>query len=379
MNLGVSDKRLAPSGVLFAAAFFLAACASQKKPAEPQPIPVTIAAVQRFNGTDAVNYSASIIPYEQVPVSFKSAGYVTRISQRKGVDGRARNLQPGDWVKKNEVLATVRQTDYQHALEQYRGQLTQAQAGAEKSKQDFSRARALYDANALTQSDYDAAKAQIDSSQGLLTTATAAVAQAQQSLSDCELRAPSDGQILSRNIELGALVGTGTTGFTMGDTQRVKAVFGIPDTVLSQLRLGNKQEIQTETYPQPFIGQITAIAPQADQKSRTFQAEVTIPNPKGLLKSGMVATLSLGQARLTSPVLVVPLSAVVSPGDGSKSFSVFVVAREGSKDVARRRTVELGPAFGNTVSIVRGVAFGERVLLNGATLVTDGQAIHVIP
>ena len=182
------------------------------------------------------------------------------------------------------------ESDYQHAVEQYKGQLEQAQAGAEKSKQDFGRAQALWPANAMTQSDYDAAPAQNDSSQGSVVTAQAAVAQAQQSLSDCQLRAPTDGQILSRNIELGALVGTGTTGFTMGDTKRVKAVFGVWRTrCLLRCCWKQKQGIQTETYPQEFYGQVTAIAPQADQKSRTFQVEVTVPNSNNLLKSGMVA------------------------------------------------------------------------------------------
>jgi RND family efflux transporter MFP subunit len=375
-----SYRRGLPSVCCLLIACILGGCESAHKAPEKPPTPVTVTEVEEYSGPEGVTYSASIVPYDQVNVAFKSGGYVTTILQRKGVDGRERNLQQGDWVKKGEVMARVRESDYQHAVEQYQGQLEQAQAGAEKSKQDFGRAQALYSANAMTQSDYDAAKAQNDSSQASVTTAQAVVAQAQQSLSDCELRAPTDGQILSRNIELGALVGTGTTGFTMGDTKRVKAVFGIPDTVLASVTLGKRQGIQTETYSQEFYGQVTAIAPQADQKSRTFQVEVTIPNSNDLLKSGMVATLDLGQPKLTSPVPVVPLGAIVSAPDGaSKLFSVFVVVRDGEKDVARRRTVQPGMTYGNTVSITKGLSPGERVISNGATLVNDGQVVRVIP
>jgi RND family efflux transporter MFP subunit len=375
-------RGLALHGLVFGlmVACVLSGCESSHKAPEKPLVPVTVTEVQEYSGPEGVTYSASITPYDQVNVAFKSAGYVTSILQRKGVDGRERNLQQGDWVKKGEVLARVRESDYQHAVEQYKGQLEQAQAAAEKSKQDFARAQALYNANAMTQSDYDAAKAQNDSSIGSVVTAQAAVAQAQQSLSDCELRAPTDGQILSRNIELGALVGTGTTGFTMGDTKRVKAVFGIPDTVLASVRLGNRQGIQTETYPQEFYGQVTAIAPQADQKSRTFEVEVTVPNSNQLLKAGMVATLDLGQPKLTSPVPVVPLGAIVSGPDGaSKAFSVFVVVRDGDKDVARRRIVQPGMAYGDMVSVTKGLSSGDRVISNGATLVNDGQVVRVIP
>ena len=73
---------------------------------------MTVAEVQEYSGAEGVNYSASVVPYTQLSVTFKSAGYVTSILQRKGVDGRVRNLQQGDWVKKDTVLATVRQSDY---------------------------------------------------------------------------------------------------------------------------------------------------------------------------------------------------------------------------------------------------------------------------
>jgi RND family efflux transporter MFP subunit len=345
----------------------------------PRATPVTIAEVQEYSGGEGVNYSAGIVPYTQLPLSFKSGGYVTNILQRPGPDGKPRNLQQGDYIKKDTVVATVRQADYQHSVEQYKGQLEQAQAGQLKSQQDFARADALYKANALTQTDYDAAKAQSDSTQGAVATAQAAVAQAQQALADCELRAPMDGQILARNVEVGMLVGAGTQAFTMGDMELVKAVFGIPDTLLSSVQLKQRQGIRTETYAQEFFGQVSAISPQADQKSRTFQVEVTVPNQKGLLKSGMVATLDIGGAKLRSPALVVPIEAVVSPADGSKSFSVFVVTHQADKDTVHRRTVQPGPAFGNMVSIVEGVSRGEKIVINGATLVNDGQLVHVIP
>jgi RND family efflux transporter MFP subunit len=358
----------------------MAGCGAEpRQPEAARPTPVSVADVQEYSGGEGVNYSASIVPYTQLPLSFKSGGYITNILQRPGPDGKPRNLQQGDYVKNDDVVATVRQSDYQRSVDQYKGQLEQAQAGQLKSQQDFTRAEALYKANALTQSDYDAAKAQLDSANGTIATAQATVAQAQQALADCELRAPMDGQILARNVELGMLVGAGTQAFTMGDMELVKAVFGVPDTLLSSVQLKQRQGIHTETYAQEFFGQVSAVSPQADQKSRTFQVEVTIPNPKGLLKSGMVATLDIGSAKLRSPALVVPIESVVSPSDGTKSFSVFVVTHQADKYTVHRRTVQPGPAFGNTVSIVTGLSRGEKIVTNGATLMNDGQIVRVIP
>ena len=356
-----------------------AGCQSQTKPAASPPTPVTVAAVEQYLGSEGVNYSASLVPYTQVSLAFKSGGYVTSILQRTGADGRMRDLQQGDTVKKGTVLATVRQEDYRHSVAQATGQVEQAKAAAAKAREDFARASALYAANALTQPDFDAAKAQNDSARGTLMTARATLSEAQQALTDCELRAPIDSTVLARNVEIGTLASAGTPGFTLGDMHLVKAVFGVPDTILDKIKLGRKQGVLTETYSQEFVGQITAISPQADPKSRTFQVEVTLPNPRDLLKAGMVATLNLGQERLQRAVLVVPLSAIVSVNDGSRKFSVFVVSQENGKDVARRRDVQPGGNYGNNVAITSGVALGDRVISNGAALVVDGQAVHVIP
>jgi|SRR5215471_14608770 len=360
-------------------ALLVAGCRSDQKRAESPVLPVKIAVVEQFSGNQGVVYSANIVPYAQVPLLFKSSGFVTNILQRKGADGRLRNAQQGDYVKKDTVMATVRQQDYQNVVEQAKGQLAQAQAAQVKAAEDMKRATALLAANAMTQATFDATQQQLDTANGAVVTAQGALNQAQQSLSDCELRSPMDGLVLSRNIEIGMLVGTGTQGFTVADIRLVKAVFGIPDTLLDTVHLGASQTVTSAPFPQGFPGKITAITPQADQKSRTFEVEVTIPNPKGELISGMVAAVTLGRGKLSLPVLVVPLDAIISTGESAKSFSVFVVAHEGDKDVARRKTIQPGNAYGDRVAILSGVGLGDRVLTQGATLVNEGQAVRVIP
>ena len=365
-------------GWLTATAALLAGCENSKPPQAPL-MPVQVTRVETYSGDQGVRYSASIVPYAQVSLAFKSAGYIVGILQRPNVGGGTRNVQLGDYVRAGTVLATVRQDDYTHAVQQYRGQLEQANAALVKAKSDFARAQALMNVQAITQPDYDAAKAQYDSAQGSVATAQAGVSQAQQALDDCELRAPISSWVLARNVDVGDFVGTGSVGFSLGDTKQVKAVFGVPDTLLSSVRLGKTQEVFTESLPDEYPGRITAISPSADQKSRTFQVEVTIPNPKDQLKAGMVATLDMGGARPAEGVNGIPLSAVVSGGPASKDFAVFVVTSESGQDVAHRRAIQLGPVYGNQVAVSQGLSLGDRVISNGATIVTDGQLVRVIP
>jgi RND family efflux transporter MFP subunit len=355
-----------------------AGCA-EKKPQEAAPVPVTVSAAEQYTGGTSSPYSASITANVQVELAFKSAGYVTEVLQVKSPAGGMRYVDQGDWVKKGTVMATVREADYQNALAQAEGQLSQAQAASLNAQQNFARAQALLAANAMTQVDYDSAKAQLDSTAGTVTTAEGAVQNAKQALSDCRLTAPMDAWVANRNISVGDIAATGTVGFTLVDTRQVKAVFGIPDTLLASVQLGQRQRVTTESVAEAFDGRVTAISPAADPKSRSFQVEVTIPNGRNQLKSGMIATLDLGQGKLLKAVTVVPLSAIVSPSDGMKTFAVFVVARDGQHEVARRHNVELGDTYGNRVVITQGVSAGERVISNGANFVRDGQAIQVLP
>ena len=93
----------------------------QAEKAEPPPTPVGVRPAEAYQGNGEVRYSANIQPYAHVELAFKSGGYLTNILQVKGVDGRMRNVQEGDYVKRGAVLAQVRQSDYEAKLAQAGG------------------------------------------------------------------------------------------------------------------------------------------------------------------------------------------------------------------------------------------------------------------
>lgn len=83
--------------------------------------------------------------------------------------------------------------------------------------------------------------------------------------------------------------------------------------------------------------------------------------------------------RAAGPVFVVPLAAIVRSQDDPTGYTVFVVQEQRGKQVARRRQVKLGNAFGNMVAVLEGVQGGERVITTGTTLVMDGALVQIIP
>jgi len=367
--------------IALALSALVAGCArthADKAPARP----VRVENVRREAAAAGLRYSASIQPREQVALAFKVGGYVREMRQVQGVDGAWRNLQQGDAVTRGMVLARLHSADYQERVNQARASLAEAEASLIKARSDSARAEALYAAKALTRPEYDSATASLAAATARVEGGRAALESAQISLRDASLVSPSDGVVLSRGVEVGTLAGVGTTAFTIADLTSVKAVFGVPDLVIPRARLGTAIKVTSEAFgSEEFPGQVTAVSPAADAQSRVFNVEVTIPNPKGQLKAGMIATVEVAPASLPdiapgSPTVAV--SAVVKsthPG----AFAVFVAEGKDETAVARVRDVRLGRVSGNRVAIDSGLEVGDRVVVSGASLLTDGDPVRVIP
>jgi multidrug efflux system membrane fusion protein len=325
-----------------------------------------------------IRYSANIVANSQVNLAFKSGGYVESIGQRKGADGRVRPLEAGDAVTKGEALATVRQSEYADKVAQAEAQVAQAKAAFEKSRLDFQRASNLFSSDSLTKSQYDSAKAANDANAGALESAKAALAQARTALNDCTLRSPLNGWVLERDVEIGSLASAGSLGFVVADTHVVKALFGVPDTIISRVHLGDRQTMTTISVPGEIRGRVTSISPSADPKSRVFTVEVSIPNPDNRLKSGMIATLAFGSGKILQSPLIVPLSAVVRSSKTRDAFAVFVVEGSGENTVAHERDVKVGNTIGNNIAVLQGLQAGEHVVSVGATEIKDGDQVRVL-
>ncbi|MCM3902344.1 MAG: efflux RND transporter periplasmic adaptor subunit [Pyrinomonadaceae bacterium] len=412
----------------------LGACKSKQtqKPA----VPVKVAAVELNTASSEARYSATIIPRTQVDLAFKVGGYVDALRKVRGVDGKLRDIQEGDRISMGTVLARVRQSDYQVKFKEAKSQASEARSGIDvskaqyeeavsgiassksqlieaeaayvKAKLDFDRAENLFASKSMTKSDYDSARAQydmtsakvaaarsqvqvieakadsakanIDMVQAKSQSAQAVVQETQIPLHDTELKSPLNGVVLEKSIEKGTLVSSGHKAFVVADTSSVKAVFGVADIAVAEMKLGSKLSVESESMPgKEFQGQITSVFPAADSKSRTFNVEVTVANPEYLLRPNMIVSLHVGGKQATTAQLVVPLNAVMKAKSNPGGYSVFVVTDEGGRQVARLRDVKLGEAYGNTVAVTDGVKLGERVITTGNTMVLDDDQVKVIP
>jgi RND family efflux transporter MFP subunit len=355
----------------------LSGCSHESKMPSQPPRAVRLATVAApQTSAETLRYSASILPYAQVDLMFRSSGYVTNVSQVRGADGRTRDIGTGDYAEQGLTLAHIRREDLQNQVAQAQAQLDQATAQHTKADQDFQRAKALYSTQSLTKPDFDQFQAAFNATQAAMDNAKAASRQAELLLGDADLKAPFSGYILSRNIDLGTLVSPSTNAFTIADIGRVKVTFGAPDYVLSQVRLGQELMIQTENDAAPVKGWVTSISPAADARNRIFAIEVTVNNRDRHLKPGMIASIGLGEAPHSS--ISIPLSAIVPFPSEVDHFAVMVAQDRAGKLVANLRKVQLGTTHDNSVA-VEGVQPGERVVSVGGQLLKDGDPIQVIP
>ena len=326
-------------------------------------------------------YSGTALAQTQVDLSFKVGGYVQSIATVKDLQGRTRSLQAGDRVEKGMVLATVRESDYRAKLAELSGMRSDTSSAYARAKADYERAQTLVAQGSISQAEFDGVKARYGSAAGAAAAANARVSEASIALADARPKAPFDGIVLARGIEVGALVGPGTLAFTIADTTTMRVVFGVPDSVQRALAIDQTVTITTDALPgRTFGGTLSKIAAQADPKTRVFDVEATLDNADKALKVGMVMQVQIDLRNASAPpAALIPLSAVVRPPKAPTGFAAFVVTSEGGGDTAHLRTVALGDLVTNRVAVTTGLSVGDQVIVQGATLVTDGQRVMVVP
>jgi len=354
------------SPLVLVLAMFFVAC-TQNPNHEVTPTAVEVAQVREVSGgAGGTRYSATVEPDAQVAVSFRVSGYVESV-----------NVEEGDRVKKGTVLATIRRSDYAEKLGQASASQAEAQAALSNAQNDLDRAQKLFAENALTKTELDAAVANVEVNRARVNRGRAAAGEAGLALGDTTLVAPIDGVILRRNIERGDLGSPGSPAFILAVTSTVKVVFGAPDTMIGVLKTGQTIDVTTESMPdRTFTATVARIAPAADAKTRVFDVELHIDNPKDELKPGMIASLEITKG--SAPLLAIPLDAVIRPPQATEGYAVFVVDNGAKYDKATARTVDLGEPMGNLVAVRGGLQKNERVIVSGPALLVDGQPVRVV-
>lgn len=345
---------------------------------ESRSTPVRMLRVEPVVQAGANRYSAVINAISQVDLVFKGGGFVEEIIQKTDSSGVSRLIGPGDKILAGEVLATVRQKDYADVIIQAEGQAAQAEAYATRAKSDFERASKLLASSSITLSTWDGARAAKDSAVAALESARGKLSEAKTAQYDSSLRAPFDGVVIRRNIELGALVGPSSPAMVVANISETKAVFGVPDSIVGKFKIGQVVEVRIESVNATIQAKITSISPSADISSRLFPIEITLPNPGMTIKPGFIVSIRVNGDPIQAGV-VIPLMSIVQTNGSSQSFSVFKAKSSGKKLIAIRSEVVLGEIIGNNINIIKGLEVGDTVVTFGASELKEGDLLVLVP
>lgn len=254
----------------------------------------------------------------------------------------------GDPVRRGQTLVELDAAN----IDQLKIQLDQIE-------RDYNRAAELLRIGSGTQMAVEQAKAQLD----------AARTQYQNARENTILTSPVSGVVTARNYDPGDMSGNLPILSVGQISPAVKAMIYVTENDLTLVRRGMEAMVKFDAFPdEAFHGTVTRISPAIDPATRTFATEVTISNPKGEIKPGLFAYVTLDFGSRSN--VVVPDRAVVKQtGSGNK----FVYVYKGGK--VSFNLVELGRRLDNGYEIISGVADGDSVVITGQTRLADGVSV----
>lgn len=349
---------------IFSLSILLVSCSpGTKSETKIDPVPVAVGTVRHSECNQTIFLSGSIVsPDAPSTLTFLVSGKVLSVGPREG-----------DYVKKGQRMAEVDPLDYRLKVAAAAATLEQAKVGLRRAEEEYGRMKFLYDSKSLAPNDYEKFKATLDGAGEQVRQATANLGLARKQLSDATLVAPIDGYIDMRGIEPGETASPGKPVFRIVRLNPVEVNVGVPETEVHRVRVGQKVLVTLPALPgQSFEGAIRIINVSADQGTRTYMARITVPNPKHVLKIGMVA-----EARIESDqkmrVMCVPGEAIVRDAQGATM--VFVYYPQEQRAYSKR--VKAGALCGADVEIREGLTGNESIVIAGQDRLRDGIPVTV--
>lgn len=323
-------------------------------------VTVEAAAVGRRDLAPVFTFSANLEAVWSTEVSTKADGRIDKLF-----------VEEGDRVTAGMVLARLDMNELAAQVMQAEGQVLQAQATLEQNELNFQRMDALYRQNAVSAHTLDSARTQRDLALGGVRAAQGNLILLKTRLDNANILSPLNGVVIRRHVQAGAFSKAGAAIFTVADVSTLLAKAVVGEAQIAELTLGKSVNVKVDALKgQEFKGRVTRLSPAASVPTRTFTAEVSIPNPGEQIKVGMFANADIvGQERKN--VLAVPESALVMREDQK---TVFVVAEENR---VVQKVLKLGDAAGGYVEVLSGVKEGERIIVAGQHKLKDGASIRL--
>ncbi len=293
---------------------------------------------------DGINISGSLIPNEEVSLSFETSGKITEICFTEGTE-----------VRKGTILARINDAPLQAQLKKQEAQL--------KLNEDrLYRQQTLLEKEAVSQETYQQAEAS-------LSALKADIEEIHARLAQTELRAPFDGIIGLREVSVGAYASPSTTVATLTNTSKLKIEFSVPERYAGVLKPGAPLTFQVEGESKVYEAKVYATNSIVDQNTRTFSVRAIYDNARRELVPGRYVSVSL-ITRTFDNAISVPSEAIISEMGIDKVF----VYKSGK---AQPVEITKGLRTDAEVQILSGLQIGDTVITSGTMQLRTGMAVDL--
>jgi len=280
----------------------------------------------------------------------------------------------GSTVNKGDLLAEITAPEIDQEFAQAVSARDQAAAGASLAKSTADRWQALRQRDAVTQQDLDERLSQYNQAAANLAAAEANVGRLRKLQGFNQVVAPFDGVVTRRNVDVGDLVNAGNGGsgqalFAVAQVDPLRLYVYVPQAYAQQIKIGDAVTVTlAERAGGQFRGTVARTARAIDTATRTMQVEIRVPNPSSALITGSYVQVTL-PINADAQSLVVPTNVLLFRPDGTR---VALVDGGGKVHLT---TVKLGTDFGTSVEVLSGLNAGDRIILNPADSLADGDVV----
>ena len=324
----------------------------------PQPMPVatvTSAVVKEEDWAPILSAVGSISAVQGAVVSAELGGVVSQVA-----------FENGSTAKKGDLLVQLDASAEE-------AQLHSAEADLELARADLERSRGLAARKVISKAEIDAAESKFQQKQGT-------VDQMHSMITKKTVRAPFDGELGIRQVNLGQMINAGQQVVPLTSLDPVFADFALPQQNLGELSQGLEVRVTTDAVPgRVFTGKLTAMNSMVDVATRNVTLQATLENPDHALRPGMFAKVEVVLPE-KHKTLVIPGSAVSYAPFGD---SVFVIEKKKDpktgkeSQTIRQQFVRVREARGDFVSITTGLKAGETVVGTGVFKLRNGMAVTI--
>ncbi|MDP3213305.1 MAG: efflux RND transporter periplasmic adaptor subunit, partial [Deltaproteobacteria bacterium] len=326
-------------------------------------------------GSGGVTLPGSVLAVQEAQIYPRTSGYLRSLA-----------VDLGDAVTAGQALAVIDNPEVDQELRQVQAAVGQARAALQQARTQLTLARAeatrygaLVTRGYASEQETTGRRAQAEVAEANVAAAQAALAsneanarRLQELKGYATLRAPFDGVITARSVEVGQLVTAGSAAgqalLRVSKTDVVRVMVNVPQMYAPGVRAGASATVRLREYPgRSFAGTVTRTAGALDAATRTLLTEVRVPNADRALLAGMYAQLTLALAP-TAP-LYVPATALVAGAEGTR-----VAVVEGG--VIRWRVVQIDGDLGDRVAVATGLGEGDRVVVTPSDRLVEGMRVR---